>query len=190
MLLQHCNYRIAQIFDGGNFDGYCLFKYFTKNIFTDGQCLSLYTCKCCTVFKQFDGLNFDGLAGKRQKTSKFPTFKILRYTIFGDDCLLYRVIESEVDTSQLQCDLDHLSQWAQTWQMKFNPTKYTVATRSHSINIQRLYYKIMHVLENRIQSTYLVQLWIIHYHGHLTLLLLILISKDPKSYHANVQIIN
>ena len=38
--------------------------------------------------------------------------------LFADDCLLYRVIKSEVDTSQLQCDLDHLSQWAQTWQMK------------------------------------------------------------------------
>ena len=30
------------------------------------------------------------------------------------------------DTSQLQCDFDHLSQWAQTWQMKFNLTKCTV----------------------------------------------------------------
>ena len=36
----------------------------------DGYCILPYTCKCCTVLKQFDGLNFDGLAGK-SKTSKF-----------------------------------------------------------------------------------------------------------------------
>ena len=38
------------------------FKYLMENILTDGYCLSPYTCKCCTVFKQFDGLDFDGLA--------------------------------------------------------------------------------------------------------------------------------
>ena len=43
-----------------------------ENILTDGHCLSPYTCKCCIVFKQFDGLNFDGLAGKRQKRQNFP----------------------------------------------------------------------------------------------------------------------
>ena len=31
--------------------------------------------------------------------------------LFADYCLLYRVIKSEVDTSRLQCDLDHLLQW-------------------------------------------------------------------------------
>ena len=30
--------------------------------------------------------------------------------LFADYCLLYRVIKSEVDTSRLQCDLDHLLQ--------------------------------------------------------------------------------
>ena len=39
----------------------------------------------------------------------------LTLRLFADDCLLYKIIKSEVDTSQLQCDLDHLSQWAQTW---------------------------------------------------------------------------
>ena len=41
--------------------------------------LSTYTCKCCTVFKQSDGLNFDGLAGKNVKISPV---KILRYTAY------------------------------------------------------------------------------------------------------------
>ena len=60
----------------GNFDGYWLFKYLTENILTDGHCLSPYTCKRCTVFKQFDGLNFDGLAVKSQKRQNFPPSKI------------------------------------------------------------------------------------------------------------------
>ena len=41
----------------------------------DGHCLSPYTCKCCIVFKQFDGLNFDSLAGKHQKCQNFPPSK-------------------------------------------------------------------------------------------------------------------
>ena len=44
------------------------------------HCLSPYTCKCCIVFKQFDGLKFDGLAGKRQKVNISPT-KLLSYTV-------------------------------------------------------------------------------------------------------------
>ena len=69
---------------------------------------------------------------------------------------LYRVIKSKVDISQLPCDLDHLSQWAQTWQMKFNLTKGIVikCTRSYSI-ISRDYILQDNVLENRKQSTYL-----------------------------------
>ena len=46
--------------------------------------------------------------------------------LFADDCLLYRVIKSDLDAVHLQCDLNHLSQWAQTWQMKFNLDKCTV----------------------------------------------------------------
>ena len=47
----------------------------------DGHCLSPYTCKCCTVFKQFDRLNFDSLAGKHQKRQNFPLskFSAIRY---------------------------------------------------------------------------------------------------------------
>ena len=49
-----------QIFDG---------KYLT-----DGHYLSPYTCKRCIIFKQFDGLNFDGLAGKCQKRQNFTLY--------------------------------------------------------------------------------------------------------------------
>ena len=53
--------------------------------------------------------------------------------VFADDCLLYRVIKSEENTSQLQYDLDHLSQWAQTWQLKFNLTKFMVINDVHDL---------------------------------------------------------
>ena len=67
-------YCIAQNFDGGNFDGYWLFKYLTESILTDVYCLSPYNCKHSTVFKQFDGLNFDGLAGMCQKHQNFALY--------------------------------------------------------------------------------------------------------------------
>ena len=43
-----------------------------ENILMDGYHLSPYTCKRCTVFKQFDRLSFDGLAGKCQKCQNIP----------------------------------------------------------------------------------------------------------------------
>jgi len=46
--------------------------------------------------------------------------------LFADDCLLYRVINSMEDTVRLQEDLNKLSEWADTWQLRFNITKCTV----------------------------------------------------------------
>ena len=74
-------YCIAQNFNGGNFDGYWLFKYLTENILTDDHCLSPYTYKHCIVFKQYDRLNFDSLAGKHQKRQKFPQSKFALYGV-------------------------------------------------------------------------------------------------------------
>ena len=65
---QNIKYCIAQNFDRGILTD----TYLTENILTDGHCLSPYTCKRCIVFKQFDELNFDGLAGKRQRCQGFP----------------------------------------------------------------------------------------------------------------------
>ena len=42
----------------------------------DGYCLAPYILKCCTGFKQFDGLNFDGLAEKHQKRQNFVLYDI------------------------------------------------------------------------------------------------------------------
>ena len=43
--------------------------------------------------------------------------------LFADDCLVYRTITSAEDQHQLQEDLDKLVDWAQTWGMRFNPSK-------------------------------------------------------------------
>ena len=77
MVMRSCYNRIVQNFDGGNFDGYRLFKYLMENILTDGH------CNCCIVFEQFDGLNFDCLAGKRQKRQNFPPSNFVLYDIFA-----------------------------------------------------------------------------------------------------------
>ena len=66
------------------------FKYLTENILMAGHSLSPYTCKRCIVFKQFDGLNFDGLAGKHQKRQNFPRQNFALYGIFhGINITLY-----------------------------------------------------------------------------------------------------
>ena len=43
--------------------------------------------------------------------------------LYADDVLLYRVISNEADTICLQNDLFTLENWANTWQIKFNPSK-------------------------------------------------------------------
>ena len=54
--------------------------------------------------------------------------------LFADDCLLYRVIDSQHDASILQQDLDRLSEWVHIWQLRFNVSKCVVirGTRSQS----------------------------------------------------------
>ena len=43
--------------------------------------------------------------------------------LFADDGLLYREIDSEADSAELQKDLDALQEWETTWQMHFHPEK-------------------------------------------------------------------
>ena len=40
--------------------------------------------------------------------------------LFADDCLLYRTIESESDTKQLQEELSKMTEWSKKWLMRFN----------------------------------------------------------------------
>ena len=43
--------------------------------------------------------------------------------LFADDCIIYRIIDSEEDNSILQQDLNKVFHWAKTWQMKLNVEK-------------------------------------------------------------------
>ena len=46
-----------------------------------------------------------------------------RMRLFADDTLIYSTIESYNDAAKLQSDLTAFQEWAQKWQMKFNPSK-------------------------------------------------------------------
>ena len=43
--------------------------------------------------------------------------------LFTDDCVLYRIIESDQDQKCLQLDLNMIFVWSQSWQMRFNVNK-------------------------------------------------------------------
>ena len=51
--------------------------------------------------------------------------------LFADDCIVYRPINNEVDSIELQKDIKLLSDWFQTWQMSFNPKKCYVMLPSY-----------------------------------------------------------
>ena len=44
-------------------------------------------------------------------------------SIFADDTKIYRTIQTPNDADILQMDIDSLTSWADTWQMRFNPGK-------------------------------------------------------------------
>ncbi|MEW8546480.1 MAG: reverse transcriptase domain-containing protein [Candidatus Thiodiazotropha sp.] len=46
--------------------------------------------------------------------------------LFADDCLMYRYIRNDKDSSDLQTDLHALEEWEAKWQMCFHPEKCTV----------------------------------------------------------------
>ena len=43
--------------------------------------------------------------------------------LFADDCVLYRIIESDHDHNYLQSYLNVMSAWSRSWQMQFNVNK-------------------------------------------------------------------
>ena len=43
--------------------------------------------------------------------------------LFADDYVCYRQIDSTIDTSKLQRDIDELGKWARKWGMRFQPVK-------------------------------------------------------------------
>ena len=76
--------------------------------------------------------------------------------LFADDCLLYGVIDSVEDTNRLQEDLTRLSEWTNTWQLKFNVSKCTVIRCTRSLTpLTHDYILNNHILNISDQHTYL-----------------------------------
>lgn len=54
--------------------------------------------------------------------------------LFADDSYLYRIIDSEHDTVQLQNDLDELIKWEKDWSMEFHPDKCKLLRITNKLN--------------------------------------------------------
>ena len=77
--------------------------------------------------------------------------------LFADDCILYRTIKSVEDSVALQEDLERLSHWALTWQMKFNVAKCIVIRCSRSSTPIRFSYCLDgHILGINDEHPYLI----------------------------------
>ena len=78
--------------------------------------------------------------------------------LFADDCLLYRIIDTQADCNALQNDLNTLQEWEKKWDMEFAADKCKVLTitlkTKKDIKIQN--YKIHgHILERVDSAKYL-----------------------------------
>ena len=77
-------------------------------------------------------------------------------SLFADDCLLYRIVESDEDCRILQHDLSNVEKWADRWLMTFNTTKCEVLQITLNNNpIQASYYLYNHRLPCVAEAKYL-----------------------------------
>ena len=77
-------------------------------------------------------------------------------SLFADDCLLYRIVESDEDCRILQHDLSNVEKWADRWLMTFNTTKCEVLQITLNNNpIQASYYLYNHRLPSQVSWHYL-----------------------------------
>ena len=58
--------------------------------------------------------------------------------LFADDCVLFREINNQLHSQELQKDLDEVTKWEHDWQMNFNPDKCFVIRLTHARNIKHL----------------------------------------------------
>jgi hypothetical protein len=65
--------------------------------------------------------------------------------LFADDCLIYRPIMDSRDQYLLDQDLAALSQWADTWGMKYNPQKCFIMTIANNKNPPQHFYSLCHL---------------------------------------------
>ena len=76
--------------------------------------------------------------------------------LFADDTLIYSTTESYNDAAKQQSDLTALQEWAQKWQMKFNPSKCHVLRISRKQNpVQSNYVLMGNVLDSVTHRPYL-----------------------------------
>jgi len=72
--------------------------------------------------------------------------------LFADDCILYRIINSQHDHLELQNDLSLIVKWTQTWQMGLNTFKcveLTCVLLSPSVSVYTINdYSLMRVTEH------------------------------------------
>ena len=68
--------------------------------------------------------------------------------LFADDCVLYRVIQSEQDHHHLQQDLNYIIQWTKHWQMSLNIDKCVILTCSRSTSPPEYHYNIDNTMLN------------------------------------------
>ena len=70
--------------------------------------------------------------------------------LFADDCVLYRVIQSEQDHHHLQQDLIYgIIKWTKHWQMSLNIDKCVILTCSRSTSPPEYHYNIDNTMLNR-----------------------------------------
>ena len=69
--------------------------------------------------------------------------------LYADDALLYSIINSTADCTNLQTDLSTLQKWSETWQMEFNPTNLQITNKYNFIDTQyTLYGHTIHKVTN------------------------------------------
>ena len=62
--------------------------------------------------------------------------------LFAGDCVLYHEIQNEIDSEELQSDLDTLVQWEKDWQLSFNPSKCHIMRLTHARSPKHFEYKL------------------------------------------------
>ena len=76
--------------------------------------------------------------------------------LFADDCVIYRTITKDSDANNLQTDLNTLTDWAHTWQMKFNTDKCFVMKITHTKKtLKHTYTLCNNILKETESHTYL-----------------------------------
>ena len=79
-----------------------------------------------------------------------------RVRLFADDCIVYREIHENKDTTTLQQDLDELEKWERKWEMDFHPDKCNILHVTRKKDVINDRYKLKgHILETVQSAKYL-----------------------------------